>query len=347
MYRSYKNGGYIDNKQLKRIIYDNKMRFAIVSYGGLRCGLKHGHTQHWKDTYSEIFNNNNEVDIFIMLNKERKTLGNVTNEEIEEIREIFGDRLKVCEFYEDQPDEVKNLEEKYHNEWLELEQNVTLTDEEIQDFKEDLEKGMQIRSRRNFQIGDLYHVYNHLNMVSHSYMGSKTIKREKTPFVRKQFYRMMIANNFRKKYEKENNVIYDWVVYSNIFQEIYDKKKEFDMFRSPPPPSTVYGAICGTIASSPSIMDDILDNLGHNMPVKKDWSMWHDERFKREMLKWNIHIYFLRNVQLAGEHQMFWQILQSAETFVNLKISCIPEEPNICPDAYFNVCSCSKRHEYD
>lgn len=319
-----------------------------MSYGGLRCGLRHGHIQHWIDTFSEFFSENNEVDVFLMLNRKRsEKMGDVTDEEIQEIREIFGERLKILEFYEDQPKEVHELEETYFKKWEQLEQNVTLTDEEIKDFKQDLERGMHMRQQRGFQIGDLHHTYQYLQVVSHWYLGSKTIKREKILFVLKYFYRMMVTNNFRKKYEKENNVTYDWVAISNIFQDIFVKKRNIDVFLSPPQPSTVYGHIASFVASSPSIMDNILDNLGHNYPVKKDWSLWHDERFKREMVKWDIHIYFLRHVYWTAEHQIFWQIMQSAKYFVNLRISGRIEEPNICPDAYFDVHACIDRRKYD
>ena len=320
------------------------MIFAIECFGGVRCGIKHNHIQHFIDTFPEIFNDNNEIHIFLLSTKQdwHGAVG-ADDDTIQTLKDLLGDKLKIIEFYEDLQEDVKKIEDKYYNEWQTIDNKFKLTDKELIDYKQDVIKGIILRKKHNLYIPSLIEA---LDYVNHKMATDKTIAfitQQGNTFVRRLYYRRMLVNSLRKKYQEENNIKYDWVVMCRLFDVNFEKLKPLSFFSKLPLKDTTYAAVDHFVASAPEIIDNIYETLGHKYPVI-NWEQWHNERYKKEYIKFDIGIYFLRHAAgWCSEHQLFWQILQSSKNFVNLRAGCNFKEHITDPNGYFISEFCHNR----
>jgi hypothetical protein len=312
------------------------MRFALECFGGLRCGIKHGHIKHFIDTFPEIFNGENEIDIFLLTTKnDWHGAKGCEDEDLEKLKELLGEKLKVIEYFEDQSKEIKDDEDKCYNKWQSLDNKVYLTREEIDEYKIDLKRGIRIRREKKLYLPSLQEALNRLIKRKTNKKPFILETQQGNTFVSRLYYRRMLINNIRKKYQEENNIKYDWVVMCRMFDVNFRKLKELSFFNTLPQGDTIYAAVDHFTAAKGELIDKVYDELGKNYPVV-GYEQWKDERYKREYVKFDIGIYYLRSdAAWCSEHQIFWQILKSCEHFVNLRAGCNFKEYITDPDSYF------------
>ncbi len=319
------------------------MKIALECFGGIRCGVKHNHIQHFIDTFPEIFNESNEVDIFLLTTKNDLCKSKNSDEEINEIKKLFGTKLKKIQIFEELDEKIKSEEEEYFKNWQSLNNKFTLSDDELKEYEEELIRGIKIRKEKNLYTPSLYEA---LRYVKRKIKTDKTVEfttQSGSPFVRRLYYRRMLVNNMRKDYGKENNITYDWVFMVRFLDVQFKKLKVLDFINQKPEKDTIYGAVDHFIGGSPDLINDIYTKLGKNYPVV-NYEQWNNERYKKEYEKFDIGILFLRHeAGWCSEHQLFWQILQTCKKFINLRAGCNFSEYVSDPNSYFISEFCNDR----
>ena len=309
------------------------MRIAIQCFGGIRCGIEHKHIENFISQFTEIFNENNEIDFFILSTKTEfrgKPTDAIKNTNY--LKELLGNKIKIFEYIEDQPDIIER-EKQIINKWNNLPTNVLLSLDELKQYRQVILYGIELRTAKNLWVPSLLE---ELEKVDQAIKTNQTITLTKDNFVPLLYYRRMINNNMRKKYEIENNIKYDWVISGRLFDTIFTKLREFTFLYNPPIKNTVYCSIDNLTMSTPEISNIIYDNLG-NYPVI-GYEQWNDEEFKKEYLKVDIGIYFLRTcATLCSENQMMWACLKSCENCIQLRFD------NDEPDKYLKFQTCPNR----
>jgi hypothetical protein len=321
------------------------MRIAIECFGGTRCCVRHKHIETFIETFPEIFNENNEIDFFILttFNDWRGAVG-ANEDTIQYIKNVLGNKIKKFEIYEELNDEIKEKETQLYNEWLKLDNNVYLDDNDYNDFKNDIIKGFHLRQPKNLWTQSFIE---ELKTLEEQYTATKKIQLTtniRDTFVRKLYYRKMLVNNMRIEYEKEYNIKYDWVIMSRLFDMCYPRKlKPLDFLKTFPEDKTVYAALEDFTAAKPEIINNIYTTIGNNYPVV-GYEQWRNERFKKTFQSFDIGISFLRiGSTWCSENQILWQILQSCDKFINLRAEAHDPEHITDKNAYFVICTCNQR----
>jgi hypothetical protein len=179
-------------------------------------------------------------------------------------------------------------------------------------------------------------LYEELSNVDNAMNTNQILILKKDNFVPLLYYRRLLVNNIRKKYEKDNNIHYDWVIASRIFDTKYDKKNPLDFLYKPPNIDTIYCSIDNMTMGNPEITNKIYEDLG-NYPVV-GYEQWNDEEFKKEYLKIDNGIYFIRSCSsLCSENQMMWACLKSCNNCIQIKLTGYED------NAYLHYETCPNR----
>jgi hypothetical protein len=307
------------------------MRIAIQNFGGLNCCQKCNHLEQFIYLFPEIFNENNEIDFFLLTTKQRDET--ITQDYL---TSILGNQLKVLEFVEDQPN-IMEKEEQILEKWNSMNKNVLLSLEELQElqeYKNEVLSGIELRKNRNLYLPSLYE---ELEKIDRAINDNQTLVLLQDHFVPLLYYRRMLVNNLRKKYQTEHNIQYDWVITARVFDTIFNKLKTFDFLYYPPIKDTVYCSIDNITITTPELTDHIYELLGNHYPVV-GYEQWEDEEFKKEYLKVDIGIYFLRTCStLCSENQMMYTCLKSCNNCIQLRYD------NLIESSFLTFQSCSNR----
>ena len=320
------------------------MRIALQCYGGTRCVLRHGHLTNFIQTFPEIFDPKNDLDIFILTTRNDKRS---TNQQIEEsvqhLRECFGVRLKKVIYYEDLPTEIHQKEDEIYETWKALETNRTLTEEETAQYQHELSEGID----QLFLKGHPF--YPHADMQTHL-RNNQTLTFDKDEFVPRYYYRRQILNAIRHEYiaeehESETGIrkAYDWVIMARMFDMTYEKMRPLDFLSGPPEELTAYVSIDNIVMGSPAIVDAIFAPFSQKYPVI-GYEQWSEPRFMQTYRQYEMYWSYLRHLTTyCSENQLLWQCLQNCRKFVNLRcgngnMGLIPS-----PDAYFLPIFCELR----
>jgi hypothetical protein len=313
------------------------MRIALQCYGGTRCLLRHGHLTNFIQTFPEIFDPKNDLDIFILTTRNDKRS---TNQQIEEsvqhLRDSFGDRLKKILYYEDLPSEIHQKEEEIYHTWKALETNRTLTEEETQQYQHELSEGInQLYLKR-------HPFYPHTDMQTHL-LSNRNIFFDKDEFVPRYYYRRQILNTIRHESETKTHKAYDWVIMARMFDMTYEKIRPLDFLSGPPEEQTVYVSIDNIVMGSPEVVDAIFAPFSQKYPVI-GYEQWSEPRFMQTYRQYEMYWSYLRHLTTyCSENQLLWQCLQNSRKFVNLRcgngnMGLIPS-----PNAYFLPIFCELR----
>lgn len=302
------------------------MRFAIQCFGEFRCCQEDRHLENFIAQFPEIFNENNEIDYFFLTTKK-----NISEPYI---RSLLGEKLKRLDYVEDHA--VIETEQNILNNWNSINTQVKLSLEELHEYREEVLRGIEIRTHKNLYVPSLYE---ELEKINNAIQGDLTIKLTKDGFVPLLYYRRMILNNIRKKYQTKE---YDWVITCRLFDIDYRKTKVFDFLYDYPDKNTVYCSIDNITMTTPELTDIIYDKLG-NYPVI-GYEQWKNEEFKKEYNKVDIGIYYIRSGStLCSENQMMWAVMTSCSRFINLRCGCRFDEELTDPSGFLIFCACDKR----
>lgn len=319
------------------------MRIALQCYGGTRCLLRDRHLANFIQTFPEIFDEKNELDIFILTTRNDKRSSNQqTEESIVHLRELFGNRLKKLIYYEDLSNEIHEKEEKIYASWKALETKKELTEEETQEYQRQLSEGMDqlyLKNHRNYPHSDMkLHLLNNRNIVF-----------DKDDFVPRYYYRRQLLNTIRHEYIAENEtqngekINYDWVIMARMFDMTYQKNRPLDFISECPEEGTVYSSIDNIIMGSPAMIDAIFLPFSEKYPVV-GYEQWSEPRFIETYRKFEMYWSYLRHLTTyCSENQLLWQCLQNSQKYVNLR--CGNGNMNLIPspDAYFLPIFCESR----
>lgn len=309
------------------------MKFAIQCFGGIRCCQEHRHLENFIEIFPEIFNENNEVDFFILTTYSEYNGRKIDSvQSINYLKNILGNRLKIIEFIEDQPNIIEH-EKEIIEKWNNTTCDIHLSLDELHKYREEVLYGIELRRSKNLWLPS---TYEELERVDHAINTNQRIILQRDPFVPLLYYRRMLINNIRKTYQKDNNIQYDWIITSRFFDTIFKKNKEFSFLYNPPDKNTLYCSIDNITMTTPEITDNIYENLG-NYPVI-GYEQWDDEQFKREYSKVDDGIYFLRSgATFCSENQMMWACLKSCNNCIQLRLS------NDIINSYLSFASCPNR----
>ena len=324
------------------IILTTSMRIALQCYGGMRCVLRDGHLTNFIQTFPEIFDPKNDLDIFILTTRNDKRS---TNQQIEEsvqhLRECFCDRLKKILYYEDLPTEIHQKEEEIYETWKALETEKVLTEEERVQYLDELSGGIDqlyLKGQTQFPHKDMqYHL-----------QTNRTLVFDKDEFVPRYYYRRQILNTIRHEYiaaehESGTRKAYDWVIMARMFDMTYEKVRPLEFLSYPPEEQTVYASIDNIVMGSPAIVDAIFAPFSQKYPVI-GYEQWSEPRFMQTYRQYEMYWSYLRHLTTyCSENQLLWQCLQNCRKFVNLRcgngnMGLIPS-----PDAYFLPIFCELR----
>jgi hypothetical protein len=304
------------------------MRIAIQNFGGFNCCQKCNHLEKFINLFPEIFNKKNEIDFFLLTTKQ-------SDETITQdyLTSVLGKQLKVLEFIEDQPNIIEE-EQKILDKWNRIDTNIPLSLEELQKYREEVLYGIELRKERNLWLPS---IYKELEKIDNVINTNQPFLLTQDKFVPLLYYRRMLVNNIRKTYQIKNNIQYDWVITARVFDSIFNKLKVFDFLYNLPDKNTVYCSIDNIVMATPELTDHIYETLG-NYPVI-GYEQWNDEEFKKEYLKVDIGIYFLRSgATLCSENQMMWTCLKSCNNCIQLR------EDNDVENSFLTFQTCSNRN---
>jgi len=306
------------------------MRFAIECFGEIRCCHLHKHFEDFLMRFPEIFNGNNEVDFFLLTTKNERGKPVDYIKHHEYFKGLLGNSLKAYEFVEDQPN-IEAEEKSITERWNAVNTKVKLPLEELIKHRDEVISGIELRNSRNLWLGSHYI---ELNLIDKTINGDHVFNLEKNDFVPLLFYRKMLANNIRKKYQAENNIEYDWVISARLFDTTYFKNRSLDFLYSLPDKNTVYCLVDHFTITTPELTDEIYEDLGKNYPVVH-YEQWYDEQFKREYSKVDIGIYHLRTgATLCCENQFMWKCLKSCDNCVLLRQDRYKDDQHV----WFEAC---------
>jgi hypothetical protein len=304
------------------------MRIAIQNFGGLNCCQKCNHLEQFIYLFPEIFNENNQIDFFLLTTKKFDVSFTT-----EYLTTILGDKLKVLEFVEDQPN-IMEKEQQILDKWNSINKNVSMSLEELQEYKNEVLSGIELRKNRNLYLPSLYE---ELEKIDHAINENQTLVLLQDHFVPLLYYRRMLVNNLRKKYQTEHNIQYDWVITARVFDTIFNKLKTFDFLYYPPIKDTVYCSVDNMTMTTPELTDHIYETLCNNYPIV-GYEQWEDEEFKKEYLKVDIGIYFLRTCStLCSENQVMWGCIKTCTNCVQLR------QDNNVENSYLMFQTCPNR----
>jgi len=291
------------------------MRFAIECFGEVRCSKQDKHIEQFIYLFPEIFNEKNEIDFFFLTTKNERGKEINYNENFSYYKNLLGDSLKAFEFVEDQPN-IEAEENAIIERWNSVDTKVKLPLDELYKHRDEVISGIELRSSRNLWLGSHYI---ELDAIDKTINGETIFNLTKNDFVPLLFYRKMLVNNIRKKYQTQNNITYDWIVSARLFDTTYYKHKNLDFLYSLPDKNTVYSLVDHFTIATPELTDEIYEDLGKNYPVVH-YEQWFDEQFKREYSKVDIGIYHLRTGStLCCENQFMWKCLKSCSNCVLLR----------------------------
>lgn len=315
------------------------MRIAIETYGGIRCAFRHNHIQNFIETFPEIFNENNEVDIFILTTKQDQLTQ--TNPEVEtipnELNQIFGTRLKKIQYFEDLPQDIKDKEEAIVKSYEEFPDNYTLNENEKMDLihtlYQQVERFEKIYNSLPHALGGL------LYKIKENY----PLTFEKNAFVPRYYFRRNYVNEMRKHYQTEHSIKYDWVIQARMFDFDYTKKKPLDfLYQIPPSISTIYASIDHLVIAAPEIMDKIFEPFGEKYPLV-GYECWSHPKFYEN--RYDEYNFFQRDFfTYYSETQLLWQCLQSCENYQRITVDG-NDNNEIFPEGYIYYNFCSKRKD--
>ena len=308
------------------------MRIAIQVYGEFRCCKQHDHFKHFMDNFPEIFNENNEIDVFILTSIEHINM-DIYNENVKYLQDILGNKLKKIDIFQHYSEEIIDKENELNVAFQNLHPTIQLTDEEMSDYKTSLLEGIELRRKYNLYLPSLTEDLDYISNVK-----DNCVEISKNKFVSRLYYRRALTNSMRRKYETENNIKYDWVCMVRCFDAEFHKVKICDMFYNLPIVDAADYCVDIFTAGTPEIIDKINDGLGF-FPVV-GYEQWKDKDFFECYNKFDVGIIYLRRQSTyCFENQLTWQILKESKEHINLRCN----EHVIEPDTYFKFSYCNGR----
>lgn len=314
------------------------MRIAIQSYGGIRCAFRDKHLENFIKTFPEIFNEDNEVDVFLMTTYEdKRAVLQHTKESIEKgLADIFGNYLKKLVFFEDVSEEVKQKEDQICEGYFNCPDKHYLNHDEIYEYQNALQRGM-------FIFQNTEHLYPYAHSDAYNKMNiTNELNFYKDGFVPRYYYRRYLVNKVRNDWEKENGKKYDWVITARMFDFDYDKRKPLDFLYSSPTTPIVYSSIDNMVITTPDIMDKIFQPFSEKYPVVGYEQYFHP---RLEDSRGDNYAFFIRDVgTYSSEQQLLWQCVSCCDNNARLNIGG-NQRKELFPGAYFYYTFCEQRHK--
>lgn len=341
------------------------MRIAFECFGEFRCAMEHGHIETYMKTFPQIFDPSygNTVDIFMLTSYhgDHDKKMRIT----EYVRGVFGERLKVLAFLEDifsdcgHESVYKQKEDQIMEKWNELSSDKILSDEEWNNYRNELSSGTDHLFSLSPPRFFFYHWKHLMELSNTGHPKHRKIHLAKDKFVPRMYYRKWLVNSLRQKYEVEQGVqgnlgnqqghgYYDWVVLGRPFDMIYEMRKPLDFLCSPALSGHVYASIDHFIATSPENMDAILEPFETTYPVV-GYEQWLDERYCAVYRSFDQYLYYLRNdTTYCSENQILWKCVNVSGEFVNLRISNNSTDTHfvVNPDAFLHSVYCPERQKF-
>ena len=314
------------------------MRIALETYGGIRCAFRHNHIQKFIEQFPEIFNENNQVDVFVLTTKHESSSQTPMDPETiqPQLNEIWGERLKKFQFFEDLPQEIRDQEEAIVEEWKQIPEKYTLNYDEFLDY--------------------LHHLYRNADLFEQLYQtqpfafksllqdieSNNTITLDKNAFVPRYYFRRNYVNEMRKQYQQEHpDAHYDWVIQARFFDFGYTHRKPLDFLYSlPPQVPTIYASIDHMVITTPTIMDQIFEPFGRNYPLV-GYEQWFHPQW--DASRWDHFFFTQRNISTyCSENQLLWQCLQSCEHYQRITLGGNDLKESF-PEGYYFYHFCDER----
>lgn len=314
------------------------MKIAIQCYGGIRCAFRDQHIEHFIQNFPEIFNEDNEVDVFLLTTYEdKKAVLQHTKESIEkELTRLFGHRLKKLVFFEDYSDEIKAKEDQIYDDFMAMPDKHMLNHDEMFEYQNTL-----VRARDQYELIEKSFPYG-LGEAYHRIKLLKYVEFQKDHFVPRYYYRRYLVNEIRKQWQQEHDQEYDWVVCARIFDFEYIKEKPMEFLYSPPPEETIFYSIDNMIITSPTIMDKIFEPFAEKF-VQVGYEQYFHPQFEKNRCD-HYHFYIRSTMTYSSENQLEWQCITNCKNMIRINLGG-NQRKVLFPEGYFFYHFCEKRKE--